>query len=276
MLAQTILRDIVFAAARRLPIGRLRAAIRTMVFAASRARLIRYGLGSAYAFVVRNNPAVRPHPVDAFYGVETSGLQPRFLLWSGRQADRDVTAYEAIQPSTLRRIMASVDIPERYAFVDIGCGKGRALILAAEARFKRVVGVEMSPDLCQVAERNARIVAAAWPDYSRIEVVNADATTWPLPAGNLLILLYNPFGAEAMVRFRSNLEVAHRAERCDILVAYGVPVHQDVLEGMTGFQNVFDEWVPVPSEERPFGQWDTLRVVLWRNTVSDPAAAVLH
>lgn len=243
-----------------------------MVFMASRARPIRSVMAAAYAFAMRNNPTMRPHPVDSRYGVETSGLKPRFLLWSGRGADRDVTAYEAIQPSTLRRILASIEDPGRYTFIDIGCGKGRALILAAESRFSRVVGVEMSHDLFSVADRNARILAETKPDYTRIEVLNTDATTWSLPPGNLLILLYNPFGAETMARFRRNLQAAHRAEPRDILVAYGVPAHRDVLDDMDEFHLVFDEWVPVPSEERMFGRWDELRVVLWRNAAPELAS----
>jgi predicted RNA methylase len=39
-------------------------------------------------------------------------------------------------------------------FVDIGSGKGRALIIAAEYAFKRIIGVEYSPSLATICRRN--------------------------------------------------------------------------------------------------------------------------
>jgi SAM-dependent methyltransferase len=38
--------------------------------------------------------------------------------------------------------------PEQFCFLDIGCGKGRALIIATEYGFKDLIGVDYSAKLC--------------------------------------------------------------------------------------------------------------------------------
>ncbi len=48
-----------------------------------------------------------------------------------------------------------------YSFVDLRCGKGTALFLASEAGFRRVIGVELVPDLLDAARRNVERVRGA-------------------------------------------------------------------------------------------------------------------
>src|SRR5258708_2654765 len=49
----------------------------------------------------------------------------------------------ASDPSDFEAMMAGLQLPvSDYAFIDLGCGKGRALILAAQYPFARVIGVE--------------------------------------------------------------------------------------------------------------------------------------
>lgn len=56
-----------------------------------------------------------------------------------------------------RALMASLSAPvDELTFVDLGAGKGRAMLLASELPFRRIVGVEFSPELCDVARRNLR------------------------------------------------------------------------------------------------------------------------
>lgn len=79
-----------------------------------------------------------------------------------------------------------------FTFIDIGSGKGRALILAARHSFKKIIGVEFAKELHLAAQANAK-------DFnSRITNLWMDATKYNFPAGPLVIYLYNPFGAFIM------------------------------------------------------------------------------
>src|SRR6185437_1283275 len=77
------------------------------------------------------------HPFDVRHALDTGGLITGAHLAPGHIHALDATAYCATPPS---RFASLLDVwkpspPERpieeYTFVDIGCGKGRALLLAA-------------------------------------------------------------------------------------------------------------------------------------------------
>src|SRR5947208_10434053 len=55
--------------------------------------------------------------------------------------------YQPIEPELFREIMARMEIDfDRFTFVDIGSGKGRALLLAAERPFRRIIEVGFCPN----------------------------------------------------------------------------------------------------------------------------------
>jgi len=65
--------------------------------------------------------------------------------------------YTGIDPERFSGILAGVTIKfEDFVFIDFGSGKGRALLLASEFPFKRIVGVEFSPELHAAAVDNIR------------------------------------------------------------------------------------------------------------------------
>ena len=103
----------------------------------------------------RNFRAV--HPFDERFGVETSGLI--YELPSGHQHDLHNNGYFAVAPSVFHSIMRAMverlhlDF-QRFGFVDLGSGKGRALLLASDYPFREVIGVELSPKLDRIARDN--------------------------------------------------------------------------------------------------------------------------
>jgi Histone methylation protein DOT1 len=56
---------------------------------------------------------------------------------------------------TMWKILNSLSLVDSDVFVDIGCGKGRAVCCAARLGVRKVIGVEYSPELCRIAEANA-------------------------------------------------------------------------------------------------------------------------
>ncbi len=83
-------------------------------------------------------------------------------------------------------------------FVDYGCGKGRALFMAAGLGFKKVVGVELSDSLCRIAEKNTEIYASKRSSLPLIEVVQSDATQYQAPADTSVFFFFNPFRGEIL------------------------------------------------------------------------------
>ena len=69
---------------------------------------------------------------------------------------REVLAGRGYQPSdplTFHEMMAQLAIDFRdFALLDLGSGKGRALLMASDYPFRRIIGVELLPELHAIAE----------------------------------------------------------------------------------------------------------------------------
>lgn len=171
------------------------------------------------------------HPFDEAHGVDTSGLVPAADLLTGHPNDTHVTAYYAVAPSILRAMIARWrETPpsepiHRYTFVDMGAGKGRAMLVASELPFQAVLGVELNPTLAAVARVNLaiwRAAHAADPTASPIapvELLEADALAIDLPTTPTLLFLFHPFEApvlKALLR-RIETQFATRAGELDLL-----------------------------------------------------------
>ena len=109
------------------------------------------------------------HPFDLEFGMRTSGLVAGRNLKSGHRHDRHNTAYYGVAPSVFQGLVArwrrsrpAAPIDE-FAFVDVGAGMGRAVLLASELSFREVVGVELNPALARIARKNVGAWRAAEP-----------------------------------------------------------------------------------------------------------------
>ena len=113
-------------------------------------------------------------------------------------------------------------------FLDIGSGKGRALVLAAEAGFKKVIGVEYANELNDIAYTNIEKVKAKFPKTDFV-LKEGDALTYDIPEEVDVIYLFNPFDADAIRGLVKQLKPAFSRNKSVHLV-YVHPVHCSVLE----------------------------------------------
>ncbi len=106
--------------------------------------------------------------------------------------------YVHYEPSSWRhldRALEGCEITDADVFLDLGCGKGRIVHLAAGRPFARVIGVEIAPELLEVArrnvDRNRRRLACG-----DVELVVADVVEYVVPDDVTYVYLYNPFVGE--------------------------------------------------------------------------------
>jgi SAM-dependent methyltransferase len=97
------------------------------------------------------------HPFDRFYGIDTSGFVPAEELASSPFDGGKPGFYAGSQPSIIRTALATLTALEPFTFVDLGCGKGRPLIVASEFPFRDIVGIELSESLARAARTQASI-----------------------------------------------------------------------------------------------------------------------
>ncbi len=171
----------------------------------------------------------RDRQFDRARNVDTSGIQH----WNTEAIAADAsfahaTEYQGVPARRFTRLIDALPITRReWTFIDLGCGKGKALVLAAELGFGRVVGVELSPALTRIAEANAASMRASG---AVADVVCQDATTFVFPPEPTVVFLFNPFDASIMEKVVQRLdESLERAPR-PMYVVYLNALAADVLD----------------------------------------------
>jgi SAM-dependent methyltransferase len=208
------------------------------------------------------------HPFDRAHGTETSGFVSEHKLPRDEPASTSVqywgSAYWGSQPSFVRAAIAALPSPQTFTFIDLGCGKGRALIVASEFPFRDIIGVELSPTLAKVARKNVQIIENRFPGRTRIVVQERDASTFRFPSGNLVVYIYNPFGKEVLLKVVAALETALAAEHRDIYVIYMHPVLIEYLDASPVLGRYFEATAVFAPEEVGYGHISEGRFVIWR------------
>lgn len=137
--------------------------------------------------------------------------------------------YAPVSPAALTAALEAIpaDVTQ-HTFVDLGCGKGRALFVASIFGIRRLIGVEISPTLVFKARENV----AKWKNGngSTIEIICADASEWPFPADNLVVFLYNPFDAVILKKVLSNLHESLQQKPRDTWVIYCSASHRQWVD----------------------------------------------
>ncbi len=189
------------------------------------------------------------HPFDLRYGVDTSGLIWGERLRSGQQGEYWATGYYGISPSIFWKAMDRLGLDwTQYTFVDIGCGKGRALMLASRYPFRRALGVELSAELAAVTNQNLKSFRAEWRLDLPAEAIAGDATLLQLPPGALVLYLYHPFAAPVMREFLTHLRASLREEPRELYLLYVNP-ELDELVREFALRKLWDERFAMEEED---------------------------
>jgi SAM-dependent methyltransferase len=172
---------------------------------------------------------------DLRYGVETAGdIGDRTYL-----SDLDIPSpnwiygkdYSGIAPERFLAIISSLNLRcEEFTFIDFGSGKGRALLLASEFPFKRIIGIEFSPELHAIAQRNIVKYSSPQQKCNSIESVCSDFTSFPLPHDPCLLYFFDPCYEAALAQTLENIRKSLQEYPRQICVVYISPVYGHLLD----------------------------------------------
>jgi SAM-dependent methyltransferase len=204
------------------------------------------------------------HPFDRIHGTHTSGFVPADQLPALEAARAHAIFYAGSQPSVLREGLKALPPLETCTFVDLGCGKGRPLLVASEFPFRDILGVELSPELAKVAERNAAIIAERFPDRTPIRIEVGDASNLPIPSGDAVLFLYHPFGAELIAKVVQRVEAALRSEPRSIYIVYYNPIAAHCFDASPLLTRRFARQISCAPEEIGYGPDESDAVIIWQ------------
>jgi SAM-dependent methyltransferase len=158
---------------------------------------------------------VRDKRFDRIHDVDTAGIVHLHALDIESENVELGVRYQPTNPDLFREIVQRLPIDYRdFVFVDFGSGKGRALMLASEFPFRRVVGVEFSAELNGVARRNLDSFRSERRRCEEAELVCMDAVHYEIPEEPAVLYFYNPFAEpvlrSVLARIRASLEARPR------------------------------------------------------------------
>jgi SAM-dependent methyltransferase len=157
------------------------------------------------------------------------------VTWRTRLLGLLNSPYQPIPPEQFRAIMSALSAHlaadtnfSEFTFIDIGAGKGRALLLASEFSFRRIIGVELLPELAEIARENIREFERRGMRFG-IELICQDATNFNFPPEPAVVFLFNPLPQADLRRVLQNLERSLHENPRPAYVAYANPVFEQVL-----------------------------------------------
>ena len=186
---------------------------------------------------------------DATHGVDTSEFS---LIDSQLPGEWLVEAvrYEPAHVGVLHHIFRSLPFRhEDYHLVDLGCGKGRTLLIGAEYPFRAITGIELSPISVQIAANNLSRARRLVPKCTVVDVRQENAVDFTIPEGNLFVTLYNPFLGKT---FQQCIEHLHRAALAEparqIWLAYINPWFCEETLEQSGYFRRVQQYRPIPRQ----------------------------
>ena len=177
--------------------------------------------------------------VDRRLGTETAGAceESELGLDPARSVGYDPSRWLAL-PGSLPR----AELTERDVFADLGSGKGRVVLQAAQYYpFKRVIGVEFSPELNRIARQNlqARQDRLRCPD---VELVTGDVAEWAPPEDLTLVWMFNPFRGELFSTVIERLAELVQRRGTPLRIIYLNPTEHERLMRARGTVRIDPPW----------------------------------
>lgn len=194
--------------------------------------MMRHWLVKGLAHVIAKSREVG---YDARHRVRTRGVVPVAELG----LDDECVQYEGVVPRTLRKMIAALGPVDGYTFVDLGSGMGRAVLVASEFPFRRIVGVEIVPELHRIAIDNVRRYRGR-QQCSEIELLRLDAADYKPEDENTVFFFYFPFRERLLTLVLANIERSLQQHPRQAFVAFVNPETAHVIDRSPAFRAFAD------------------------------------
>lgn len=163
-------------------------------------------------------------------GINTRGfIAPEELGYATDSPGYDPIPFVCIDAALDSLVLDS----QRDVFVDIGSGLGRAVFVAANRPFRRVLGIELNRELVeqarqQLARARKRLLC------QQVELVEADAASFLYPSDMSVVFLWNPFLGKILQRVMDRIRQSYLESPRAMTLLYALPEDQeDTLQALS-------------------------------------------
>jgi len=165
------------------------------------------------------------------YGINTTGADELFKLEKQGIDISHATIYMPVSYSLLEETFKQLkngSTQQQTHFLDLGCGKGRALCVAAHLGFRKVTGLDFAKNLCEAAKENLAITKQKIPELE-YKVINNDAFYFEIPDDVDCIFFFNPFDEIIMSAVVNNIFASLKSNPRKITIIYVNPLHKELF-----------------------------------------------
>ena len=193
-------------------------------------RVIKYlriaiGLPSREAEEHRRAKEAADRAFDEALGVDTGGTTHLFDLTIHSDNAALGVSHIATGPAHFHNAMAALDIdPTGFTFVDLGSGKGRCLLMAADYPFAAITGIEFAEEMHAVSLRNI-------DKFGDPRLTNqlGDAEQFAYPTTDLVVFMNNPFDRPLVEKIARKIAASAEAHPRAVRVVYVNPRAPDLF-----------------------------------------------
>ncbi len=171
------------------------------------------------------------------YGINTTGADNLKSLEKKGIDISHATIYMPVSYDVLEMFFDEVKLETFNHFLEIGCGKGRAMCVAATYSVEKISGIELSKDLLIVAKENIGFSQLLFP-YTDFQIYNNDAFYFDIDDDVDCIFMFNPFDETIMSGVMENIETSLENNPRVMTIIYINPLEKHVLQEW-GYEEVF-------------------------------------
>jgi len=182
-------------------------------------------------------PAREPFAERIANRVLDRGLRTGGRNFEPEHLDIGRIGYVASAWRTLPRALHYIGVSPDDVFIDFGCGKGRVVHQAAKRRFRKVIGVEISPALAEAA-REALAAGKRRHRCKDVEIVVADAREYRVPDDLTVVYFFHPFFGETLDAVLEGIIASIDRNPRRLSIIYSYPLAADQLVATQRFRLV--------------------------------------
>ena len=139
------------------------------------------------------------------------------------------TEYMPVNYFTIEHVLDHLpENAKQGTFLDIGCGKGRALCVAAAYGFTRLKGIDFAKQLIEQAEQNLSVTKKSFPSI-QYELSWSDISTLEISKDVSTVFLFNPFDEVLMKNIIQTINSSLQQDPRELYVLYCSPRHEELF-----------------------------------------------
>jgi SAM-dependent methyltransferase len=205
--------------------------------------------------------------------VETEGFAEPSELTVDRGSSAEGFSHVPTPPWLARAWLGALAVPlDRFTLVDLGSGRGRVLLLAAERPFRAVVGVEFAAELHAAAVANVARFPRSRMRCGSITPLHEDAAQFVFPPEPLVVYFNNPFSDRVMARVLANLRRSYELRPRPLVLVYQQLTDEEERHSTGNLELLAEQDFLVPREPR-FTLLERLRLAGYTVAVHETAEA---